>query len=87
MLLPGFFLLLDPASGHDHPFAHGCDHQPIAVCVAGFFQHTVNIGPHRGLAHIQLYGNLGIGFSLAEQAQSLYLTVRQVAGELVATIL
>lgn len=56
-------------------------------CQKRFFQHTVNIGPHRGLAHIQLYGNLGIGFSLAEQAQSLYLTVRQVAGELVATIL
>ena len=45
-----FLLLLDPASGHDHPFAHSCDHQPIAVCIAGLFQHTVNIGPHRGLA-------------------------------------
>ena len=80
-------MLIKPASGHDHPFADGCNHQPVAVRIAGFYQHTVDVCPHRGFGHIQLYGNLGIGFSLAEQSQSLYLTVRQVAGELVATIL
>ena len=80
----GFFVFLQPASGHHHAFADGGDHQAVAVCITCFFQHSVNVGPHRGFGHIQFYGDLGIGFSLTEQAQSLHLSVGQLAGKRIA---
>ena len=77
-------MFFKPAPGHDHPFADGRNHQAVSVCIAGLFEHTVNISPHRGFGHIQLCGNLGVGFSLAEQAQGLHLAVGQLAGKSVA---
>ena len=79
-----FFVFFRPASGYYHPFANGCDYQAVAVCITCFFQHSVNVGSNRGFGHIQFCGNLGIGFSLAEQAQGLHLTVGQFAGKRIA---
>lgn len=81
-----FFVFFRPASGYYHPLANGCDYQAVAVCITCFFQHSVNVGSHRGFGHIQFCGNLGIGFSLTKQAQGFHLTVGQFAGKRIAEL-
>ena len=84
--MSGLVVFFQPVPGYHHAFADGCDHQTVAVCITCFFQHSVDVGPHRGFGHIQFYGDLGIGFSLTEQAQSLHFSVGQLAGKRIAEL-